>query len=147
MALAKQKPVLSTRFVLELDGASQMTFNQVTGMTMSTTAAETELFASGGRGVVKNPGNQEPTELNLTRQLDADTTMWDWFQKLVEGAREWRNGSLIIYGGNAADEELVRYNFVEAWPSKVSVSGLDAAGKDTLTEETTLVCFEFTRVK
>lgn len=146
MALTKQSPVLSTRFVLEL-GSKKLTFNSVSGMSVSTTAADTEVFEKGGKAVVKNPGNQEPTELQLTRQLDDDLTMWEWFDELANGGQNFMNGSLILYGGNDASKELVRYNFVEAWPSRVAVSGFDAAGKDTLNEETTLICFAFTRAK
>lgn len=147
-ALKGRTPVLSTRFELELDGAKdKLVFTAVSGMNMSTTAANTSAFAKGGRAIIKNPGNQEPTELSLTRQLDEEKFMWDWFDKLVGGDVDFKNGSLVLYGGNNVKEELVRYNFVEAWPSRVAVNGFDAGGKETLTEEVTLVCYQFTRVK
>ena len=140
------KPVMSIRFMLTLDGKS-ITVNSVGGISASTTAAETDRFAKGGRYQVKNPGNQEPTALNITRQLDEDKTLWDWIDKLAGGSVDYANGSLVLYSLNDAGEEVARYNFVDAWPSKVSISGFDAAGTDTLQEECTLVVHDFERVK
>jgi phage tail-like protein len=73
--------------------------------------------------------------------------MWDWHQKVYQGkigdAR--KNGSVVLYGYDHA--EVSRYNFVNAWPSKVTMSALKAGSNEVLMEEVTIVCEELERVK
>jgi len=49
----------------------------------------------------------------------------------IDGAR--KNGSVVLY--DYQQGEIARFNFVNAWPSKVSLGALQAAGNDVLLEE------------
>jgi phage tail-like protein len=40
---------------------------------------------------------------------------------------------------NQANEEIARWNFENAWPSKVTGPEMDAAGQDYMVEEMTIV--------
>ncbi len=146
LQLKGTKAAISTRFMLEMDGMDKVSFNSISGIGMSTTPAETKLASPNARSVVKIPGNQEPTDLTLSRQLDKDKSLWDWVAKFTgNAAQDFKNGSVVLYDWDG--KELIRYNFIEAWPSKISISGFDAAGKDVVTEELTLTTYQFHRAK
>ena len=53
----------------------------------------------------------------------------------IEDART--NCSIIAY--NQANEEIARWNFENAWPSKVTGPDMDASGQDYMVEEVTIV--------
>ena len=55
-----------------------------------------------------------------------------------------KNGSIVLY--NQKNTEMARYNFVAAWPSKITGPQLNANNNDIAVEEITLcprgVCIE-----
>ena len=75
----------------------------------------------------------------MKRGKTEDKTLWQWFKQVEDGdvAGARKNGSVVLY--DYAHGEIARYNFVNAWPSKVSIGGLASASSDVLVEECTLV--------
>lgn len=142
---SKAKAAVSTRYELELDGVP-LTFNSVSGITMSTTEANADT-PSGDKNRFRTgvPTKQEPTDLTLTRQLDGDMSLWQWAWDVAIGLGTPKSGALVLY--DYERKEIYRYTFIEAWPTKISVSGFDAAGKDIVNEELSITCYEFRRVK
>jgi len=61
--------------------------------------------------------------------------------KVVEGRK---NGSVVLrsYDGS----EVARYNFFNAWISKISMGTLKAGSNEVLMEEASLVCESLERV-
>ena len=52
---------------------------------------------------------------------------------------------MILYDYQAG--EIARWNFINAWPSKLSTGSLKAGSNDVVTEEATIVMEGFERVK
>ena len=135
-------------FSIEIDGVSIAQFQEVSGITSEIEVVALKENNKAGHFIIKQiPGNFKPPTITFKRAKNSSTDMWDWHQKAFEGkmgdAR--KNGSVVLYGYDHA--EVSRYNFVNAWPSKVTMSGLKAGGNEVLVEEVTIVCEELHRVK
>ena len=75
-------------------------------------------------------------DIVLKRGLSPSKTLTDWHQKVVDGAVERANGSIVIY--DSTDAEVDRWNFERGWPSKWSASDLSADTDDVMIEELTI---------
>jgi len=135
-------------FAIEIDGVTIAQFQEVGGITSELDVIELKQNTSDGKFVIhKLPGNRKPPTITLKRGTDSSMDIWQWHQQIYEGnvSSARKNGSIVLYdyGGN----EVGRYNFVNAWPSKVSAGSLKAGGNEVLMEEMTMVCEEVERVK
>jgi phage tail-like protein len=135
-------------FSIEIDGVSIAQFQEVSGITSELDVIELKENTKDGKYILhKLPGNRKPPTITLKRAKNASTDLWDWHQKVYQGkigdAR--KNGSVVVHGYD--NQEVSRFNFINAWPSKVSTSALKAGSNEVLMEEVTIVCEELERVK
>jgi phage tail-like protein len=135
-------------FSIEIDGVSIAQFQEVSGITSELDVIELKENTKDGKYILhKLPGNRKPPTITLKRAKNASTDLWDWHQKAYQGkitdAR--KNGSVVVHGYD--NQEVSRFNFINAWPSKVSTSALKAGANEVLMEEVTIVCEELERVK
>jgi phage tail-like protein len=135
-------------FSIEIDGVSIAQFQEVSGIVSEVEVIALKENNKEGMFIIKQlPGNRKPPTITFKRAKNSSTDMWDWHQKAFQGkVKEMRkNGSVVLYSFDHS--EVSRYNFVNAWPSKVSMSGLKAGSNEVLVEEVTIVCEELERVK
>jgi phage tail-like protein len=135
-------------FSIEIDGVTIAQFQEVSGIASEIAVIDLQQNMKDGKFLIhKLPGNRKPPTITLKRGKNASKDIWDWHEKIYQGkvtdAR--KNGSVVLY--NYDHSEVGRYTFVNAWPSKVSMSALKAGSNEVLMEEVTLVCEELTRVK
>mgnify|MGYP000392024318 CR=1 FL=1 len=94
----------------------------------------------------KAPGAVKPPTITLKRAKNSSKALWDWHQAVLDGklSESRKNGSVILksYDGS----EVARYNFTNAWISKISTGTLKAGANEVLMEEASLVCEHFERV-
>jgi phage tail-like protein len=147
-------PVLPTdalagyHFSIEIDGVSIAQFQEVSGITSELDVIELKENTKDGKYILhKLPGNRKPPTITLKRAKNSSTDLWDWHQKAYQGkiADARKNGSVVVDGYD--NQEVSRFNFINAWPSKVSTSALKAGANEVLMEEVTIVCEELERVK
>ena len=135
-------------YSIEIDGVTIAQFQEASGLTSELDVIELKENTKDGKYVIhKLPGNRKPPSITLKRAKNASKDLWDWHQKIYQGkvSDARKNGSVVLY--NYDHSEVARYNFVNAWPSKISTSTLKAGSNDILTEEVTIVCEELERVK
>jgi phage tail-like protein len=135
-------------FSIEIDGVSIAQFQEVSGIASELDVIDLQQNTSDGKAVIhKLPGNRKPPTITLKRGKNASKDIWDWHEKIFQGkvSDARKNGSVVLYSYDHS--EVGRYNFVNAWPSKVSMGTLKAGANEVLMEEVTLVCEELTRVK
>jgi phage tail-like protein len=135
-------------YSIEIDGVTLAQFQEVSGLTSELDVIELKENTKDGKYIIhKLPGNRKPPSITLKRAKNASKDLWDWHQQIfqgnISGAR--KNGSVVLY--NYDHSEVGRYNFINAWPSKVSMSALKAGANEVLMEEVTIVCEELERVK
>jgi phage tail-like protein len=135
-------------FSIEIDGVTIAQFQEVSGLTSELDVIELKENTKDGKYLIhKLPGNRKPPSITLKRAKNASKDIWDWHEKIFQGkvSDARKNGSVVLY--NYDHSEVGRYTFLNAWPSKVSMSSLKAGSNEVLMEEVTLVCEELHRVK
>lgn len=127
-------------FQIEVDGITLAQFKEVSGLSIEIKVIEHEEVTPGGVPIIKKiPGPKKWGDITLKRGKTEDKGWWDWINTIHQGniTSGRRNGSIVLY--DYALGEKARWNFLNAWPSKVSVSGLKAGGSEVVVEECTLV--------
>src|SRR6266851_4767989 len=135
-------------FSVELDGVSIAQFQEVSGITSELDVIELKENTKDGKYILhKLPGNRKPPTITLKRAKNSSTDLWEWHKKMYQGsvADARKNGSIVMY--DYGNQEVSRYKFMNAWPSKVTTSALKAGANEIITEEVTIVCEELERVK
>lgn len=124
-------------FKIEVGGVTIAEFKEVTGLETAVEVITHEVITQDGRHVIKKfPGRRLAGDITCKRGLSADKQWWEWLGKIDTGMPERLDGSIVIYDN--ANGEQARFNFMQAWPSKVSISGLSASSNDILMEEVVL---------
>ena len=127
---------LGSQFALELEGVELARFTGCSGLAITTEVVEYQDSLGGNPITRKRPGRTKYDDIVLKRGLSASKSLTDWHQKVVDGAAERANGSIVIYDSTGA--EVDRWNFEAGWPSKWSGSDLSADSDDVMIEELTI---------
>jgi phage tail-like protein len=111
----KQDPYRAFRFKIEIGGLIIAQVSEITGLQIET---ETEPYEEGGVNdfVHQLPKRTKYPHLILKRGITDLDELWRWYQDVVSGTVERRNGSVVLI--DAAGEEKWRWNFVQAYPVK-----------------------------
>jgi phage tail-like protein len=65
--------------------------------------------------------------------LTDSNELWAWRQQIIQGQLVRKNGSVVVYD-LANRREVVRWNFVNAWPTKWDGPVFNASGKEVAIE-------------
>ena len=136
----------SFNFVLELGGVEMASFRKCSGVESETETIEYKEATKDGRMIIRKvPGAMKWSDITLERRIDESKALWEWHQAMLQGkvSDARRDGSVILksYDGS----EVARYNFTNAWISKISTGNLKAGANEVLMEEASLVCESFER--
>ena len=137
----------SYTFAIEIDRTEIAQFSEVSGLASEVDVIELKENTIDGRLVIKKaPGAMKPATLTLKRAKNASQELWKWHEAVMQGklgdAR--RNGSVIMKGFDGS--EVARYNFTNAWVSKISSGTLKAGANEILMEEVSIVTESIERV-
>ena len=117
MATGERKdPFRGFNFKLEIDGISRNGFRECSGLDASTDVAEYREGTEKGNTARKLPGLNKYSNITLKWGITDDASLFDWRKKVIDGKVERKNGSIVLM--DEAGDEKVRWNFVNAWPSK-----------------------------
>lgn len=126
-----QEAHASCRFYVMIQNVAQAVFTEVTGLQI-----ETEIFeyAEGGnnRFIHRVPGRTKISNVTLKRGIVGSNELFKWYIKTIQGTADRRNLSVIMY--SAAGEELMRWDFVRAYPVKWVGPQFNASGNATAIE-------------
>ena len=138
----------SYTFAIEIDRTEIAQFSEVSGLASEVDVIELKENTPDGKLVIhKTPGAVKPATLTLKRAKNSSKALWDWHEAAMQGkitdAR--RNGSIILKGFDGS--EVGRYNFTNAWISKISTGTLKAGATEVLMEEVSIVTESVERVQ
>ena len=140
-------PLIGYQFGIEFGGMVKGYFAEVGGIGSESEVVENKLSRDGKEIVQKMPGRLKWNDVTLNRGITDNLEIWFWRQLVVDGdvkgAR--RNCSILMYDRNAKD--AARWDFVNAWPSKVSFRDVKADSNDFAIEEIVIVHEGMKRVK
>jgi phage tail-like protein len=139
---------VSSHFSLEIDNTEIAQFSELSGLTSEIDVIELKENGFDGKPVIKKmPGIQKPPTITLKRAKNASMDLWNWHQAMLDGkvSDARRNGSVVFFDFEFG--EVARYNFLNAWVSKLTAGAAKAGSNEVLTEEVTIVCEQLERVK
>jgi phage tail-like protein len=141
---ARIDPYRNFNFRIEIDGITQAGFSEVTGFSASTDPIE---YREGGfeNTVHKLPGLTKYSNLTFKWGLTDSTELYDWYQDVVDGKIERKDGSIVLIDFEGKDQ--CRWDFNNAWPTKYDPVDFNAKGTDVAIETLELVTERLKRVK
>jgi phage tail-like protein len=118
-------------FLVEIDGIARAAFQQVSGFDSTVDIVE---HREGGENttVRKLPAMTRYSNLQLRWGITDDLQLYDWHRRAVRGELERKNGSIVLL--DRRGEEVARWNFVRAWPSRYDGPDLNAETSDIAIE-------------
>jgi phage tail-like protein len=120
----KDDHLINSKFLIEIEGVTQGAFLAVDGLESTT---EVVHFADG-RDIInrKRPGRSAFSNIVLRRGYTDNQDLWNWYKAVLNGQIERKSGSVIVCGDDG--QEIMRYNFFEAWPCRWKSMQLNALG-------------------
>jgi len=137
-------PYGNFNFLVEIDGITQAAFHDVSGFDSTIDIIE---HREGGENTTtrKLPGMTKFSNIVLKWGITDDHQLYDWHRDAVLGNVSRRNGSIV--GLDRQGNEVLRWNFFNAWPCKYDAPDFDAEGKDIAIETMELAHEGLERVK
>lgn len=118
-------PYRGFNFLVEIDGIAQAGFQEASGLDSSTGAIDYR-EGTDPNHVRKLTGLNTFAAVSLKRGVTDSDELWKWRQTVVDGRGQRRNGSIVLLDETGA--EKIRWNFLNAWPSKWTGPSFNATG-------------------
>ncbi len=90
-------------------------FSEVTGLEVEVPPIE---YRNGSEDITvrKIPGLKKFTDITLKRGITGDVDFWNWIVEAINGQVQRTSGSIVLLDENR--QEVMRWNFDRAWPTK-----------------------------
>jgi phage tail-like protein len=123
-------PYTNFAFRVEIDGIAQGHFRECTGLSVTVDVIENP---EGGVGHIgKLPGRTKHANLVLKWGLTDSRELYDWHRTVVDGKVRRANGSIVQL--DATGKEVLRWNFVDGWPSRWEGPSFNAGASEISVE-------------
>ncbi len=131
---ATSTAIVSSLFSVEFGQIASGEFTEASGLSIDIEEVQSTKVTADGKTVTTfSAGTVKYSTITLKREFNGNKEFWDWHDKMCKGEELFEDGSIVLY--NLARTEVDRWNVLKAWPSKWSVSDLDAGSDDVLVEE------------
>ena len=137
----RDSEILAYRFQFEVSGVIEATeVVSVSGFDLSIDA-QIKMESDGSKQhIIKIPGQTgQVGPLQIRRALTSNMDFWDWMEDVVDSKdpSSYRyNGRVTMY--NSKGTPVGEWIFENAWPSAVSLSGLDSSSSGVAMEDLTI---------
>ena len=121
-------PLRGFNFRVEIDGIGVGAFSEVSGLTADGDAVDYREGTDRVNHVRKLIGLRKFTNLVFKRGYVQDDELWRWFARVSNGEPDRRNGSVVLM--NEAHQDVMRWNFENAWPCKIEGPTLKASANE-----------------
>jgi phage tail-like protein len=132
-------PLISFQFAVEINNMTGY-FTEVSGISSDNAVATHKVVNPSGKEVVLQvPGRCDGGEMTFKRGLTTNIEFWEWREQVILGnvATARVDGSVIMF--DREYNEVRRWSFLNAWPSKISGISMTAESNDLVIEELTIV--------
>lgn len=136
-------PARNFNFLVEIDGISQASFSECSGLSSTTEVIE---YREGGNNttVMKIAGKTAYGDITLKWGITDNLDLWNWRQQIIDGQFNRKNGAVILFD-LAGSTEVARWSFHRAWPTKCELPAFTAKGNDIAIETLVLAHEGLTR--
>jgi phage tail-like protein len=137
--MATKDPAVSTWFGIEFQGQIAGAFRECSGIGSEHEVVEEKASGPKGEPVMRKiAGRMKWNDITLKRGMTDDMDMWKWRQLVEEGKIDEarKNGTITSY--DAQGRVVAKWDFINAWPSKISGPAPNAGSNEIAIEELTL---------
>jgi phage tail-like protein len=135
-----ENPLVAFKFGLEIEGKLSGFFTQVGGIGSETEVIQHKIVSDKGETIIQQiPGRLSWTPVTLKRGVTSSIDVWKWRQMVVEGKIDSARTNCSIVAYSQDQTEIARWNFTNAWPSKVVGPDMDSGSVDYMVEDMTIV--------
>lgn len=132
----REDPLKNFNFRVEIDGIQKVAFTEVTGLSSEVDCIE---YREGGDTTIRKfPGLPRFGNITLKRGVTKSAELQNWHRNVLNGVADRRNGAVILL--DEERNELVRWNFFNAFPRKWEGPQLNATGNEVAIESLELCC-------
>ncbi len=117
-------PYRGFNFLVEIDGITQAGFQEVSGLDVSSAPVDYREGADPNH-TRKLSGLNTYSAITLKRGITDSEELWNWMKTVIDGKPQRKNGSIVLRDDTGV--EKIRWNFLEAWPSKWTGPALNAS--------------------
>ena len=130
-------PYRSYNFKLEIGGVAEGHFTECSGLSVK---VESIAYREAGNHQLVHhiPGPVDYAAVTLKYGVTKSRELWDWVMKAAEGNVQRKNVSVLLLDSQG-DNEVMRWNLQDAWPSEWKGATLSASEKALAIESLTLV--------
>lgn len=132
----RDDPFASFNFLVEIDGVTKAGFSEVSGLSMTTDVIE---YRNGNEDITprKLPGLKKFANITLKRGFTKDGGLFKWRKTVLDGKTERHTGSITLL--DESRKAALRWNFVQAWPSKLDGPSFNAKNNEVAIETLEIV--------
>ncbi len=131
-------PLENFRFRVEIEGIVQAGFTECSGLGSHIEVVEIREGGDATSATRKVPGRVTYPDIVLKWGVTTSRELYNWHQAVINGQLQRKNGSVVLL--DSERQEVVRWNFSNAWPSKFDGPALNAKGNDVAIESLTITC-------
>jgi len=125
-------PYANFNFLVEIDGIARGGFAECFGLEVSVDVIEYREGTDKPNTVRKLPGLIKYSPIVLKRGLTQDKSLWNWFKKVLDGNVQRTSGTIALL--DASRNAVLRWAFLEGWPSKWEGPTLNGKSNDVAIE-------------
>ncbi|MCA0457961.1 MAG: phage tail protein [Chloroflexi bacterium] len=141
-------PMIGFHFSLEVSGKVNGYFTEVSGIGSETELIEHKIVSKTGEPLIRKvPGRLKWGDITLKRGITGSMDAYEWRKLVEQGSvdKARSNGSIIMY--DQKFQPIAQWDFVDAWPSKISGPSLASDSNAVGIEEMTIVHEGIKRIK
>jgi phage tail-like protein len=132
----RRDPYSAFNFLVEVEGVTVAGFSECSGLVTETEVIE---YRNGDEDIVRRqlPGLNKFAKIVLKRGFTKSRELWDWRKRVMDGKTQRQSGSVVLL--DEARTPALRWNFREAWPSKLEGPTLNAKNNEVAIETMEIV--------
>lgn len=133
-------PLIGFNFRLDISGQMAGYFMECAGIGSENEVIDHKVVDDQGQELIRKiPGRLKWNDVTLKRGITEDMAIWDWRQIVVEGKMDDARTNCSIHMLDRGYEDVATWNFVLAWPSKVTGPAVKSDSNEIGVEEVTIV--------
>lgn len=140
MADRKKDPLTNFHFYVDIESVFSGTFREVSGIGSENPVIE--YWHAGPKGDtrwLKMPGRLKVNDITLkSGTIDDTMSLHKWRKQVEDGYIDQARQNGTIWMFNQGNEPVAKWDFTNAWPSKVDGPSLNAGANEAAIEEVTI---------
>ena len=141
-------PLIGFNFMLEITGKIAGYFTECGGIGSEHEIIEHKVVDESGHEIIRKiPGRMKYTDVTLKRGITSDMQIYNWRKDVENGKLDKARTNCSIVMMDREYKDVARWDFVNAWPSKVTGPALKSDSNEIGIEEVVIVHEGLTRVQ